>query len=55
MLVKVLGKDTARVVAALIRQVQQVPAAWWSTLTWDRGVELADHKHFTAEPGSTDE
>ena len=52
MLVKVLGKDTARVVAALIRQVQQVPAAWWSTLTWDRGVELADHKHFTAATGT---
>jgi IS30 family transposase len=52
MLVKVQGKDTARVVAALIRQVQRVPASWWSTLTWDRGVELADHRHFTAATGA---
>ena len=52
MLVKVPGKDTAGVVAALIRQVQRVPASWWSTLTWDRGMELANHKAFTAATGA---
>ena len=47
MLVKVSGKDTATVVAALSQHVQQLPAALRRSLTWDRGLEMAQHKSFT--------
>jgi IS30 family transposase len=46
-LVKVSGKDTATVVAALSRHVLQLPAALRRSLTWDRGLEMAGHKSFT--------
>ena len=46
-LVKVPGKDTATVVAALIEHVRQLPAALRRSLTWDRGLEMAQHKSFT--------
>jgi IS30 family transposase len=44
---KVTNKDTATVVAALIEHVQQLPAALRRSLTWDRGLEMAQHKTFT--------
>lgn len=44
MLVKVPGKDTASVVTALCTQIQHLPAALRRSLTWDRGMELAQHK-----------
>jgi IS30 family transposase len=44
---KVASKDTATVVAALIEHVQQLPAALRRSLTWDRGLEMAQHKTFT--------
>jgi IS30 family transposase len=47
MLVCVPGKDTASVVAALTRQVCRLTEGLMSSLTWDRGTELADHKRFT--------
>jgi len=47
MLVKVDGKDTQSVVTALTRQVQKLPAELRRSLTWDRGLELAQHKEFT--------
>src|SRR6202040_1243133 len=47
LLVKVAGKDTATVVAALSQHVQQLPAALRRSLTWDRGLEMAQHKSFT--------
>ena len=47
MLVKVPGKDTATVVAALSQQVRQLPATLRRSLTWDRGLEMAHHKSFT--------
>ena len=47
MLVKVPGKDTATVVAALSQHVRQLPAALRRSLTWDRGLEMAEHKSFT--------
>lgn len=47
MLVRVAGKDTESVVSALIKQVRNLPTHIMTTLTWDRGVELAQHKHFT--------
>jgi len=47
MLVKVDGKDTHSVVSALTRQVKKLPRRLRESLTWDRGMELADHKTFT--------
>ena len=47
MLVKVNGKDTKTVVAALGKQVRKLPRQLRQSLTWDRGMELADHKTFT--------
>jgi IS30 family transposase len=44
---KVASKDTATVVAALIEHVQRLPAALRRSLTWDRGLEMAQHKTFT--------
>jgi len=47
MLVKVSGKDTASVVTALSTQIRQLPSALRRSLTWDRGMELAQHKRLT--------
>jgi len=47
MLVKVEGKDTAAVVDALAAHVQILPAQLRASLTWDRGMELAEHKRFS--------
>jgi IS30 family transposase len=47
MLVKVDGKDTKSVVFALTRQVKKLPRQLRESLTWDRGMEFADHKSFT--------
>lgn len=47
LLVKVPGKGSARVVDALAAQVRTLPHQLWASLTWDRGVELADHRRFT--------
>lgn len=47
MLVKVPGKDTASVVTALSRHVRTLPGALRRSLTWDRGMELAQHKQLT--------
>ena len=47
MLVKVSGKDTNTVVRALSTQVRTLPNQLRQSLTWDRGMELADHKTFT--------
>jgi IS30 family transposase len=46
-LVKVPSKDTVAVVAALSRHVRKLPASLWRSLTWDRGLEMAQHKSFT--------
>jgi IS30 family transposase len=46
-LVRVRGKDTTSVVNALIREVQQLPVGLMASLTWDRGLEMAQHHRFT--------
>jgi IS30 family transposase len=46
-LIKVRGKETEVVVAALSRHVRKLPATLRRSLTWDRGLEMAKHKHFT--------
>src|ERR1022692_2334546 len=49
MLVKVPSKDTATVVAALSRHVRKLPTSLRRSLTWDRGLEMAQHKSFTVD------
>jgi IS30 family transposase len=46
-LIKVPSKDSAAVVAALTRHVRKLPAHLRRSLTWDRGLEMAQHKSFT--------
>lgn len=46
-LVKVKGKDTQSVVAAVIKQVNKLPIELRRSLTWDRGTEMALHAAFT--------
>lgn len=46
-LVKVQGKDAVSVETALVREVQKLPQALMSSLTWDRGPEMARHRSFT--------
>ena len=48
-LIKVPSKDTATVVAALTQHVGKLPAALRRSLTWDRGLEMAQHKSFTVD------
>jgi IS30 family transposase len=48
-LVKVSSKDTATVVAALSQHVRRLPASLRRSLTWDRGLEMAQHKSFTVD------
>ena len=45
-LVRLPGRDSARVVDALIAAAQRLPAGLMTSLTWDRGSELAEHKRF---------
>lgn len=47
MLAKVTGKDTETVVNALVKNTRRLPQELYRSLTWGRGNELADHKHFT--------
>jgi len=44
MLVKVSSKDTATVVAALSQHIRKLPATLRRSLTWDRGLEMAQHR-----------
>ena len=46
-LVKLSEKGTEAVVDALIKAVRKLPTALRKSLTWDRGMELANHTQFT--------
>lgn len=46
-LVRLPGKDSTRVVDALIAAARRLPAGLMASLTWDRGAELAQHRRFT--------
>ena len=46
-LVKLSEKGTQAVVDALIKAVRRLPTALRKSLTWDRGMELANHAKFT--------
>ena len=48
-LVRLASKDTTTVVTALTTAVQTLPAGLMTSLTWDRGTELAAHKRFTVD------
>ena len=47
MIAKIANRDTHSVIMALIKQAKQLPEQLYRSLTWDRGLELADHKLFT--------
>ncbi len=47
MLIKVPSKETDAVAAALSRHVRKLPATLKRSLTWDRRLEMANHKDFT--------
>jgi IS30 family transposase len=47
MLVRVGGKDTESVLAALGEQIRRSLKTMMATLTWDRGPEMAAYKKFT--------
>ena len=44
---QVQGKVTTSVVTALSTQIRQLPSALRRSLTWDRGMELAQQKRLT--------
>ncbi len=45
MLAKISDNKTTTVIAALIKQAQQLPAELYKTLTWDRGVEMTNMQY----------
>ena len=45
------GHDAASVADAIIEQMSALPPWFAKTLTWDRGLELAQHKRVTAATG----
>ena len=47
MLAKVPNKETETVVSVLIDHARQLPTELYQSLTWDRGLEMADYKRFT--------
>jgi len=50
-LVKVGGRDTASVTEAIRKQIIKLPAHLRRSLTWDRGLEMAEHAAFTVATG----
>jgi IS30 family transposase len=46
-LIKVPSKDAETVLRALTRHVQRLPEGLMASLTWDRGLEMAQHQRFT--------
>jgi len=53
MLIKVDGKDAPTVTTALTRQIQALPSALRTSLTWDRGSELSQHKQIALATNMT--
>ncbi len=50
-IVKVGSKETVEVTEALRKQIIKLPAHLRRSLTWDRGLEMANHKDFTVSTG----
>ena len=51
MLVRVPGKDAVSVEMSLRNKIHQLPKDLMRSLTWDRGMELAEHQRFTVSTG----
>jgi len=49
MLVKLPSKDSPTVARALSRHVKKLPQQLRRSLTWDRGLEMANHKRFSID------
>ena len=49
MLARVKSKDTETVINALIKHAHKLPRELYTSLTWDRGKEMADHKRFSLD------
>lgn len=47
MLIRLRARDSESVVNALIRRVRYLPKGLMQSLTWDRGLEMANHRNFT--------
>ena len=47
MLIRLPTRDTQTVVKALARKIQRLPTSLKQSLTWDRGLEMSEHKAFT--------
>ena len=47
MLIRLRARDSESVVNALIRRVRHLPEGLMRSLTWDRGLEMANHRNFT--------
>lgn len=47
MLVRLPQRDAVSVAKALVRRVRHLPRGLLQSLTWDRGLEMAQHKQFT--------
>ena len=47
MLAKIEQKDADTVAAALIKHAQRLLTELYKSLTWNRGTEMANHRHFT--------
>lgn len=47
MLAKIKKKDAETVAEALIKHSKHLPTELYKSLTWDRGTEMANHRHFT--------
>jgi IS30 family transposase len=47
MLIRLTARDSDTVINALTRRVKHLPNGLMRSLTWDRGVEMANHRSFT--------
>ena len=47
MLIRLTARDSESVVNALVRRVRHLPNGLMKSLTWDRGLEMANHRSFT--------
>lgn len=47
MLIRLPARDTDTVVKAIARRIQRLPQSLKQSLTWDRGLEMAQHRDFT--------
>jgi len=49
--IQLAGRDMKTITAGLTRELTRLPVSLRKTLTWDRGMKLADHKNVAANTG----